>query len=109
MENKKQKALVVCQCNLNRSPTVAKFFREHMKHMEVKDAGVLFGYPNVVNQELLDWADRVYVMDIEQLKYICDKFKKHPKIFIIGISDQYDPDDEHLIDLLHWYFRIPKK
>jgi len=105
----KLKVAVVCQCNLNRSPTVAKFLRKHFSYMEIKDAGILFGYPNVVNQELLDWADRVFVMDIEQQKYICDKFPKHPKIWNIGISDQYDPDEQRLIDLLHWYFRVPKK
>lgn len=102
------KVLVVCQCNINRSPTVAKFLRKHMKHMEVKDAGVLFGYPNIVNQELIDWADIVMVMDIEQQYYICQHFPKHPKIYVIGLSDQYDPDDDRLIDLLHWYFQVPK-
>jgi predicted protein tyrosine phosphatase len=85
---------------------VTKFLNDNIPHIEAKSAGVLYGYPNIVNQELLDWADAVYVMDIEQQKYIVEKFPKHPKILVIGISDIYDPDDPRLIELLKWYFKV---
>ena len=100
----KQKALVVCTCNVNRSKTVAKFFKKHMTYMEVKDAGILCGFPLVVNQKLLDWADVVYCMDLEQQYYIIKKYPRHPKIFVMGISDIYNPDDDRLIEILNWYY-----
>lgn len=101
---KKMKVLVVCNANLNRSPTVAKFLNENIKHIEAKDAGIYYGYPNIVNQKLLNWADFVYAMDLEQYKYIHDKFPKHPRVWVLGISDNYNPHDPNLIELLEWYF-----
>ena len=105
-EDEKLKVLVVCQANLNRSPTVAKFLSENFDYMDVKSAGTYYGYPNRVNKELLEWADVVYVMDLEQYKYIVDRYEYHPKILPLAISDQYDPDDPKLIELLEWYFKV---
>jgi len=103
------KVLVVCACNLNRSPTVGKFLQKHFPYMEVKTAGIYYGYPNIVNQELVQWADWIYVMDLEQYKFIVEKFPVHAKIFPLSISDQYDPDDAKLIELLEWYFKVKKQ
>ena len=105
----KQNVLIVCQANLNRSPTVEKFAKKYYSgEFNVKSAGIDYGYPNQINQELLDWADMVWVMDLIQYKDIESLFERHPPVLVLGISDQYDPDDPKLIDLLEWYFKKGK-
>jgi len=55
------KALVVCQCNLNRSPTVAKIIQKRHPKWKVRSAGVLYGYPYLIDASLLKWSDVIYV------------------------------------------------
>lgn len=98
------KVLVVCNCNINRSPTVEKWIKETTNH-EVRSAGIYHGYPYQVNEELLDWSDLILVMDLSQSKFIKERFNVSlEKIKMIGISDQYEPDSPELIDLLEFWF-----
>lgn len=99
------KALVICMCNLNRSPTVAKFLKKKYLDWEVKSTGTEYAYDCKISQELLDWADRIFIMDIEQEYALAKRFKNYEnKITLLGIGDIYDRDDKHLIEMLEWKF-----
>lgn len=101
-----KKLLFVCACNLNRSPTFEKYFKAHYKNFEVKSCGVYYGYPEILNETILKWADKVYVMDLSQEMFIYQNFPKYrKKIEVIGVSDQYDPDDEKLIELIDFWVK----
>ena len=108
----KLKVLVVCQCNLNRSPTVKAWLEAAFPEHEFKDAGLSYGYPNLLSMELLNWADIILTMDMEQYTVIrldlehCAS-KKLRNIHCLGISDQYERDDPQLWEILDkmevWY------
>ena len=98
------KILFVCTCNINRSPTFERYFKRNFKEHDVRSAGTHYGYPYQVNKELLNWADIVYVMDLSQAKFIQERFPDYyPKLEIIGISDQYDPDEPALMELIKFW------
>ena len=100
------KILFVCNANLNRSPTFEKWFKKHKPEYEVRSAGIYYGYPHKLNKELFEWADDVYIMDLEQAIFIDEHFPKYRlKYEIIGISDQYDPDDPNLIRLIEFWVK----
>jgi len=102
--------LFVCNSNLNRSPTAEKLFKKLCKHIglnhDIKSAGTHYGYPNIVNDELLVWADKIFPMTLEQYHYITETFRiPDNKIEVIGITDNYDFDQSELITLLvHWWY-----
>lgn len=106
----KQKLLFICNCNLNRSPTFGKYFKKYYKNVEVKSAGVLYGYSYVVDEKLLEWADRIFVMDLSQALYIREHFSEvylSKIIEVVGVSDEYAPDDKKLIKLIEfWLSRV---
>lgn len=80
--------LFICECNLNRSPAFEEWFKQNRPQYNVKSSGMSYGYPNRLSNELLDWADKIYVMDIEQEIYISRRFPEYlNKIKIIGVSD----------------------
>ncbi|AEH61133.1 Protein-tyrosine phosphatase, low molecular weight [Methanosalsum zhilinae DSM 4017] len=102
------KFLFVCTGNLQRSPTFEIWFKKNRPEYEAKSAGTrtLHFDPdtNQVNDELLDWADIIFCMDLEQHLYI---YINHPtyrdKLEVIGVSDQYDRFSLRLIDIIeHW-------
>ena len=101
---KKKRYLFVCACNLNRSSTFEKFFIEHQPIFEVKSAGIYGGGTTQFNKELAKWADKIFVMDLSQAKFIFDKYKEYyNKVQVIGVSDQYDRDSEELINLIKFW------
>jgi len=86
--------LWVCLGNVNRSPTFELYFKTLYPEYNHKSAGTItssYGVP--LSQELVDWADKIYVADIEVYK----DFKKlfpdvydQSKVTIMGIPDEYD-------------------
>ena len=102
-----KRLLFVCSCNLNRSPTFEHYFKEHHPEYEVKSCGVYAGYPLQLNQNLLEWADEVIVMDCEQAYHIWKHFRDfYDKVHIAGISDQYDTDDGQLKFMIQFWEEI---
>lgn len=104
----KKHILFVCMANVNRSKTFAEWFEKNKPdEYEARSSGIYsYSQPGYkLDQELLDWADKVYVMDIEQYIFIFNKFHEYiDKVKILGISDQYDYDSEYLKDLIEWMF-----
>ncbi len=105
MENIKN-ILFVCAANVNRSPTCMKWFQENRPQYEVKSCGCFYSYYTPMSEESLEWADKIYVMDLEQETYISRKFPNFlDKVEVIGISDQYDPDETALIELIEYWVK----
>ena len=106
----KKKLLFVCTANLNRSPTFERFFKKYYdKKFEVKSAGIYYGYPEILNEKILSWADKVYVMDLSQELFIKKHYSEYiSKVEAVGISDQYNPDDEDLIELIEYWIQKKK-
>jgi len=101
----KLKLLFVCAGNAQRSPTFESWFKEHKLQYEVRSAGIYFGYPYQVNQQILEWADKVYLMDLSQEMFISREYLEFlPKCEIIGVSDQYQRDSPELKELI-WYWQ----
>jgi len=94
-----KRQLYVCSCNLNRSPTCCKYISDKYLDLDVRSAGTLYGYPYIVNKDILDWADEIYVMESEHRNYITKKFGREylNKIIILNIEDIYDPHQPELI------------
>ena len=92
--------------NVNRSPTFERWFKKNTSH-EVKSAGTYYSqYGKSLNREILSWADRIYVMDLEQEMFIKERYFEYlDKVRVIGVSDQYDPDSEALIRLIEYWFK----
>ena len=86
-----KKLLFVCEGNAQRSPSFEKWFKENRPKYEVKSTGTAYGYPERLNEEILKWADRIFLMDREQIMFFKRKFPEFiSKCEIIGCSDQYD-------------------
>lgn len=85
-----KKLLFVCERNEQRSPSFEKWFKENRPGYEVKSAGTAQALPGEINRDMLEWADRVFLMDIEQEIFIKREFPEFlSKCEIIGCSDQY--------------------
>ena len=100
------KLLFVCAANTQRSPTFEAYFKKNHPEYEVMSAGVYAGFPNQVNEEICEWADLIYVMDLSQTMFFYEKYPHHvQKVRTIGISDQYDRDDPELIRLIEFWLK----
>jgi predicted protein tyrosine phosphatase len=103
-DKKLKNLLFVCEGNAQRSPTFEIWFKEHKPEYEVKSTGTAYGYPERLSEELLEWADRVFLMDLEQEMFMRRKFPEFIfKCEIIGCSDQYPRESAQLYRLIeHW-------
>jgi len=90
--------------NCNRSPTFERWFKKNRTQYEVKSCGCFYSYNTPMTKTALEWADKIYVMDLEQETYIARNFPAFlHKVEVIGISDQYDPDEKALIELIEYW------
>ena len=104
--NMPTKILFVCAANAQRSPTFANYFEENMKDYAIASAGIYHGYPNQVNEEILDWADKIFVMDISQEMFIARRYPEFlNKVEIIGVSDQYSRDSPELKEIIRYWIK----
>ena len=87
-------ALYVCLGNVNRSPTMELYFKTLYPEHNHKSAGTItssYGVP--LSEELVDWADKIFVADIEVFKDFRKLFPEHyhiAKVVIVGIPDEYE-------------------
>jgi len=95
-----ERVLFVCSGNIHRSPTATNMFKDR-KGFEVKSAGTSLLTPNPVSAELVQWADKIFVMEEEHRKLIVQKFPEAAsKITVLDIEDEYCRDDPRLKAIL---------
>jgi predicted protein tyrosine phosphatase len=83
-------------------PNRRKVFCDHPQ-LEVRSAGVDKDSTVPVTQELLEWADLVFVMEKKQRNIIHKRFKdlyQRKRIVCLYIPDDFDYMNPLLIDLL---------
>ncbi len=96
--------MFVCAGNINRSPSFEKWFHENRPKYEVKSTGTANGYPERMTEELLEWADKIFLMDLEQEMFMERKFPHFLyKTEIIGCSDRYSPGCAQLNYLIRYW------
>jgi predicted protein tyrosine phosphatase len=99
-----KKLLFVCRRNEQRSPTFEKWFREHKPEYEVKSTGTEEAYSEGLSEELLEWADRVFLMDMEQEIFMARKFPRFIyKTEIVGCDDNYQRESPQLYRLIEYW------
>ena len=100
---RKTKLLFICTGNRDRSPTAEDLFRDS-KQYEAKSAGTSMFAVHRVTQELIDWADKIFVMselEDRHLTYLESHFNLKAKpVFDLEIPDRYERGSQELINLL---------
>lgn len=103
---KEMNILFVCEGNVQRSPTFELWFRKNRPDYNVKSTGTSYGYPERMTTELLEWADVIYVMDLEQEMFMKRKFPEYlSKCKVIGCSDQYPRESPQLYRLIEYWVK----
>ena len=86
---KKMKVLFVCLANVDRSPTAEEMFRSR-PDLEVISAGISAVGGRQLTEELVKWADKIFVMEQEQAEYIEAMVKgARSKTVVLDIPDIY--------------------
>lgn len=105
-DKKMKNLLFVCEGNEQRSPSFVAWFKEHRPKYNVRSAGTNSVYFEQINKETLEWADRVFLMDLEQERFISREFPQFvDKTEIIGCSDQYAGGDPQLMRVIEYWVR----
>jgi predicted protein tyrosine phosphatase len=99
----KRHLLFICTGNVNRSPTAESLFLNSRSY-EAKSGGTDQHAVVRVSQDLIDWADAVFVMSEKEdghLTFIKNNFSVQGKaVCDLDIPDNYDTHDPELIGLL---------
>lgn len=93
--------LFVCSKNKWRSRTAETLFKNNGRH-QVRSAGTEKTARIKLTQQLLNWADLVFVMENKHQKRILEKFEfdVQSKILeVLDIEDYYEYMDEELISI----------
>lgn len=98
----REKLLFICKANVCRSRTAEDLFKNSIQY-EVQSAGIKWHKDGeqMLNQGLLSWADKIFVMERWQLEYLAVTFDIENKtIIILDIPDIYGRGNKNLIDIL---------
>jgi predicted protein tyrosine phosphatase len=94
------KILFICTANMERSPTAEMVFRD-VPGWLVKSAGTSPDATVPVTRELIDWADRVLVMQSHHMEKIIGLSRMaFRKTLVLGVEDIYYRCSPQLIGLL---------
>jgi predicted protein tyrosine phosphatase len=96
------KILFICGKNRRRSPSAEEIF-SGMDGIEVSSAGTSVEARCPVSADLLEWADRVFVMEPSQRRYLNAHFSqslRDKKIVCLNIPDRYGYMEPELITVL---------
>ena len=94
--------LFVCSQNKLRSPTAEHVFAQY-PGIETLSAGTNNDAENPVTAELIEWADKILVMEKMHREKLQKRFRAQlngKKIICLGIPDEYDYMDEELVRIL---------
>jgi len=99
----KTKLLFICTGNQDRSPTAEDLFRRSQDH-EARSAGTSSFAVQRVTQELIDWADKIFVMselEDRHLSFLKANFKlKGKAVYDLEIPDRYERGSQELTNLI---------
>ena len=94
--------LFLCSRNQWRSPTAEAVYQNDSR-VEVRSAGVSASTRQRVTAKLLQWADRVFVMEHEHKRRLREQFPElvHDlRIDVLDIPDEYPFMDPELVALI---------
>jgi len=94
--------LFVCTANKLRSPTAQAVF-SGSADIAVRSAGLDASAPCQVSDDLIEWADRIYVMENHHRNKLRKKFRKalgKTPVITLHIPDEYEYMQPELIALL---------
>ncbi|CAH0998786.1 hypothetical protein LEM8419_00123 [Neolewinella maritima] len=94
-----QHLLFICSRNQWRSRTAETLFQDH-PDVRVKSAGTSSVARVRVSQQLLDWADRIYVMESHHRDKLLQRFGRgdwEGRTVVLDIADEYRYMDEELV------------
>jgi predicted protein tyrosine phosphatase len=98
----REQLLFVCSRNQWRSPTAAALFKDSDLYT-ARSAGTSDSARIKITAGLINWADRVFVMEKRHLAIIDRKYPteiKGKSIVNLNISDDYQYMDSELIEIL---------
>lgn len=104
------KVLFVCTGNVDRSRTAEEMFK-NVEGLEVRSAGTSYAATIQVTKEMLDWADRIFVMENRHERALL-KIDKETwrKVEVLDVPDKYyfnQPELRALLwEKLRQYFKI---
>jgi len=96
------RVLFVCSRNRLRSPTAEQLFRD-WPGIEVDSAGLKSDAEQVLDAELLAWAELIVVMEKQHRRELARRFSQHlrdKRIVCLDIRDDYDFMAPALVALL---------
>lgn len=93
--------LFICSKNKWRSRTAETIFKDNGQHV-VRSAGTEASARIRVNQKDINWADKIYVMELKHEYKIRRNFTltKSTKLEVLGIPDDYPYMNSELIEIL---------
>jgi len=94
--------LFICTINRIRSCTAETIYSTNPAY-KVRSAGIAPSAPNQITAKLLQWADKIFVMENLHRTYITEKFPEtdlSDKLIVLGIPDFFYYMEPELIELL---------
>jgi len=99
-KERKIRVLFVDSYNLDRSRTAEEMY-EDREDIDVKSAGILPGVPTPITEEMVNWADKIFVMEKKHRDHIIDKYPEaKEKTITLNIKDKYQRNDPALKRIL---------
>ena len=96
------RVLFVCRLNRHRSATAERIFCKDAS-LDVRSAGTSADASVCVNARMLNWADVVFVMELEHVRFLRDQFPDSPalrRVVCLDIPDNYEYMEPGLVSLL---------
>jgi predicted protein tyrosine phosphatase len=95
------KILFVCSKNQWRSPTAENLFSSY-PGISVRSAGVSPKARIKVNEQMIEWADLIFVMEKRHRQILEERFdnRHKEKMIVLDIADDYQYMDNELIEIL---------
>ena len=97
-----KRILFVCSKNKLRSPTAEHVYAE-VPGFEVTSAGTSNDADVRLSEELVEWADTIFVMEKTHKTKLQKRFRKslnRQNVIVLGIPDEYGYMDEDLVSIL---------
>jgi predicted protein tyrosine phosphatase len=95
-----ERILFICTANVDRSPTAEELYRRDPRY-EVRSAGVAPFATTPVSRDLLQWADRIFVMNEREDRHVTQLRLRFPdvkrEVVDLGVEDRWHRGDPELV------------